>query len=457
MKPSPATQPQQTPTDRLFRAAKEDDAASALSALADGADLNAKQDFTASKNAPPGHGRWSKVRDDAPLRQMRETSTALSAAAAHGSGACVELLLAQVHEDTLAEQAGEALYVAASAGARHVVEIILNFCGAELANTRPNNKDQLAIFAAVESGHIECVKILAPISNLSRRAPRGISALHVALARGHAETAILLASNMEALALSEEEISGEDANLVMAAAEGGNPRCVEAALAWAPEGAAAVGDGRTALMWAAASNSPECVELLLPLSNPRHEDYDFNTALHMAAQWGPACVKMLAPLSDLEAIEAEDRMTPLLRAINSGHVDAAKALLDAGASLRAKNHKGQQAMHKALGASSEMLLFLIGLGLDGKVLDKEDNSPLMTIAAFPEWFLGADASIKVEALLPISDIDAKNIEGWTAAEIAKNTGNIGIANQINAWRATQEAEALSREIAPSPPRKSPSL
>lgn len=456
MTTTPATLPK-TPTDRLFCAAKENDAIAALSALADGADLNARQPFTASKNAKPGHGRWRQVRDDAPLRQMRETSTALSAASAHGSGECVQLLLAKIPEDSLAEQAGEALYVAASAGSRHVVEMILDFCGPGLANERANNKDQLAIFAAVESGHLDCVEILAPLSNLSRRAPRGMSALHVALSRGHAETAILLSRNMEALALSEEEISGEDANLVMAAAEGGNARCVEAALAWAPEGAAAAGDGRTALMWAAASDSPECVELLLPLSCPCHEDYDFNTALHLAAQWGPSCVKLLAPLSNIEATDADDRLTPLLRAISCGHVEAAKDLLAAGASLSAKNHKGQQAMHKALGSSSEMLLFLIKLGLDGKVLDKEKNSPLMTIAAFPEWFLGADAEIKISALLPVSDIDAQNADGQTAADIARTAGNIGVANQINAWRATQEAEALSQQIAPGSARKSPSL
>ena len=440
------------PSARLFLALRSDDAPAAKQAMADGANVEATERVEASKNAPRGLGRWSTLGEDAGTRKLAARMAPLAAAAAWGARDCLQLLLKELPENILEQQAPEALYFAAAVGCADAVNALLTSRGPQLANHESQPLEDLPIFAAAESGHDSCVEILAPLSELAERNSRGRSALHVALGRGHASTAMMLARDMERLKLSASEIEGVG-NLVEAAAEGGNIACLEAALEWAPEGVHPQGADRSALMWAASANSLECVQRLLPLSDPRYEDEDYNTALHVAAQWGPDCVKALIPASDIEATESEDRKTALLLAIRWGHAHAVADLLAAGASITAKDKDGRQAMHIAASASVKMISAMAAAGLDGKVVDKEGRTPLMILADLPHWLVGTDAEARIEALLPISDVHAIDKHGETATQIARSRGNSKIADAIEARSALEEARELSEALPQRPPSR----
>ena len=120
----------------------------------------------------------------------------------------------------------------------------------------PRDCESEALWMAAKKGHADCLALLIPVSDLSAR---GFEALRVAAAEGH-------------------------------------PDCVRLLLAGADTAPLAL---TQALGSAAFAKSRECVDLLLPLCDPKAE---FSLALrHAAAAGSQELVELLLPLSDPSA------------------------------------------------------------------------------------------------------------------------------------------------------------
>lgn len=126
--------------------------------------------------------------------------------------------------------------------------------------------------------------------------------------------------------------------------------------------------GRTALMWAAETGSPEVVEKLLAISNPREVDDDGKTALMWAcdnwpsfdpgalpqlnmmwrerADEGKRILEMLLPVSDARAVNS-DGETALMLAVKTGAMDMVE-MLAAHVDANARNKEGRSALTLAL-------------------------------------------------------------------------------------------------------------
>ena len=101
------------------------------------------------------------------------------------------------------------------------------------------------------------------------------------------------------------------------------------------------GSGRCPLLFLAASRGlPGMCEILLAAGADAniHSTMDGAVALHIAAYHGfTACVRVLLRAGTDVNARGNDDTTPLHTASNKGHVDAAKLLIAAGASLEARD------------------------------------------------------------------------------------------------------------------------
>jgi ankyrin repeat protein len=142
--------------------------------------------------------------------------------------------------------------------------------------------------------------------------------------------------------------------------------------------------GLTPLMAAAENGDAKLVELLLPVSVPKARDFQDETALTRAARAGnPDVLALLAPVSDVNAANAFG-LTALARATAADCVDSVKALLAAGADARLAGDRGITPLMVAVSSRARKEI--------------------------------------VQALVPVSDLSAKDAEGRTAEDLAAAAG-----------------------------------
>ena len=132
----------------------------------------------------------------------------------------------------------------------------------------PRSKKSGALVAAGENGHVECVRLLLPVSDA--KAAESL-ALRVAANYGHAECVRML------LPLSDAK--AENFYALRSAACSGHVECVRMLLAASDAKAM----NSYALQLAAANGHAECVRLLLPVSDPAARN---SLALRWAAESG---------------------------------------------------------------------------------------------------------------------------------------------------------------------------
>jgi len=113
--------------------------------------------------------------------------------------------------------------------------------------------------------------------------------------------------------------------------------------------------GRTLFHYAAGAGSMEVVEALLRQgSDPGIQDAGGHTPLYRVANecwWatGPRLVKMLVRAgADVNACAGVMRATPLHMAARRGFVEIARALLDCGAEIEARDRKGVTPLQRAM-------------------------------------------------------------------------------------------------------------
>jgi len=155
--------------------------------------------------------------------------------------------------------------------------------------------------------------------------------------------------------------------VLMTASRAGNVEAVKALL---EQGADANAKerfrGQTALMWAAAENHPEVIRLLIAHgadAKVRSSDRDTTPPKLMAGT--PA-----APIS-------RGGLTALVFAARQGSMEAAKALLDAGADINQGDADGNNPLLIAiLNNHDELAMMLIDRGADVNAVNKDGRSPI---------------------------------------------------------------------------------
>ena len=190
---------------------------------------------------------------------------------------------------------------AAEAGASAKVSALLAKGAAPMCDSSQ------ALQLAAKNGHVECVKLLLPVSD-----PQADEwyALRAAAHAGHVECVRLL--------LPMSDAKARDSQALRYAAHYGHVECVRMLL---PASDAKAGES-LALRLAALNGHAECVRLLLPVSDAKANDSE---ALRWAARNGHAeCVKLLLahslPLVDIGGV--------LREVMTAGHARVASRLIE---------------------------------------------------------------------------------------------------------------------------------
>lgn len=158
--------------------------------------------------------------------------------------------------------------------------------------------------------------------------------------------------------------------------------------------------GKTALHYAAENGSLLCSRLLLESGvDPTIKDRFGETALHL----------MVINLQDIGTIELlidsggdvnarnGDGCTPLFNALSSGNKDIIQILLDSGAAVNIKDTSGNTPLHKAVECGLQFIKLLLKWG---------------------------------------ADVDATNVDGVTALQLAAVTGKINCVELLLGWGAS---------------------
>lgn len=181
-----------------------------------------------------------------------------------------------------------------------------------------------------------------------------------------------------------------------------------------------------------------------PLS--RHAQEALNERLWeaWAVSSAPALVQALSDGADPDARD-EGGNTCLILACARPREDIFDALLAAGANPRLAGRRGSTALHRAAESGNlRRTRALLDAGANPSHANRVGETPLMWTSRF--------ASMNTAAALLEAGADARplNVEGLSAAEIARHAGHSDFALWLeNAIAARAEAQAL-RENTPSP-------
>jgi len=224
-----------------------------------------------------------------------------------------------VEHDPSQAQLDYALIVAAEAGRPDEIRILLE-AGADA--TRSNSISwKSALTLAVEIRNLDCVRLLAPVSDV-------------------------------------DATDFEEMTALMRAAGSGQPRVVETLLPFAKLTQANV-RGETALYMAAQDGHAECARLLANPETCAQRTRQGESAFEIAVQWGHLdAVRTLMPFTDLNACNFLTQ-TPLMQAVGMGDSDLV-ALLAPHSDLSVRTNSGQTAFE--LGYEHKNWLALNALG-----------------------------------------------------------------------------------------------
>jgi ankyrin repeat protein len=176
----------------------------------------------------------------------------------------------------------------------------------------------------------------------------------------------------------------------------------------------------TALIRATWSHRTAIVKFLLTQDHidVNAQDKDGSTALHLASSSG--CIEIVRELLSVKAIEvdkkAKDGTTPLIAAAENQLNQTVKLLLEHKANVNAQDEEGGTPLLCAIrNANADTVQILLKHDADVNISDKLGRSPLM-------WGLHKKNPTIVNLLLANKkiNINAKNIKGETALDIAKN-------------------------------------
>lgn len=189
-------------------------------------------------------------------------------------------------------------------------------------------------------------------------------------------------------------------------------------------------DGRSLLHLAASSSKPTFATELLKLRfSPLEKDRFGNLPIHYAAmQKEGGCLQLLIQEDrSKQTIQAANRVkaTPLMVAIQYGHLSNVEALVEAGA-RNSYSHTGYNTLHTALHHGYERIaLYLIDRGIVTSASDlnccaEEGGTPLMMACEIPSL------NLATRLLAAGAQINQERKDGVTAIEIAIQMNSLPI-------------------------------
>ncbi|VDM16949.1 unnamed protein product [Hydatigera taeniaeformis] len=274
------------------------------------------------------------------------------------------------------------------------------------------------IHLASKVGDIEIIRLLLEKgAQVNASTKRGYTPLHIATKYG----------NVDAMRYLVDEAKAD----VNAAAKNGltplhvgiyyeYPQAVEYLLFHGAEVMAKCKNGFTPLHLAAKSKIPELATLLLKANAPTDcVSQNGYSPLHLAALEGEFAVvqTLVDGYSAQVNCSAIDGLTPLHLATQAGRVDVAEFLLIHGADQNMQTRNGYTALHEAAyrGSAPVTKLLLAHPGKEGAINSR-------TIMGCTPLHLAAQQghSQIVDLLLNAgADPKSRNMQGWTAAQVAK--------------------------------------
>ena len=179
--------------------------------------------------------------------------------------------------------------------------------------------------------------------------------------------------------------------------------------------------GHTAIYSASATNSIECLKVLIERgANVNCRDNDGQTPLHGAAQNGHLeSVSILLDNKCDFTIQNNDGYTALFRAYSEGHLEVMIKILDKGADINTKHSYGLTVLHKAcFDGRLKCVKMLLSRGADINSKNKNGFTPLHFAAN-----ANADNTECIKILLDSgADIDSMNNEENTPLHLAVERG-----------------------------------
>jgi ankyrin repeat protein len=311
---------------------------------------------------------------------------------------------------------GARLIGAASDGDKKTIQALLKD-GVDV-NTRDWD-DLTALIPASSSGHLDICKLLVKEGvDVNAKDKDGITALMEASIMGHAKIVeFLLESGAEMDATANSEVTalwlaagegkvdvmklllkkGADATntrvdgltALMTASVAGHAEAVQLLLDHGADPTASDGDGLTPLMNAAENGTLPVVKLLVEAAKDPVEYINtmsstgFN-ALIIASAHGhtPVIEYLLDAGANVDALH-ENKVTPLMYAAASGHVNAMKILVEKGkVDINAMHSNGGTALlEAATGGALEAMRYLMEQGAAFDFIDADGVTPLMAVAS----------------------------------------------------------------------------
>ncbi len=249
------------------------------------------------------------------------------------------------------------------------ISVVLLFTGLSLG---AGGRD-VPLVEAVKSGDVEAVRALAQPDTVNRPTPDGTTALHWAAYRGDVDVAeVLIRAGADVTLMNRYGVmplalacragnapvieqllhAGADPNstlpegetVLMAAAQAGSAAGVRLLLAQgAHVNAREETEDQTALMWAAARNRVDAIHALL----------EGGADLNATARRRPEAADLAAAIDrgnerNSYYVPFVEGFTPLLYAVREGHMEAARALLAAGANANDSLSDGMSALVVAI-------------------------------------------------------------------------------------------------------------